>query len=97
MSVHYVKESLQIAPLGGRILFKNFRYHSRNQSITVLHGFISFRYWLWNVRTEDEPIPEDSGFSKDGGTTKGKYLISDVLINWHIFLDRAKSSNLVTH
>ncbi|KAF9358563.1 hypothetical protein BGX26_001452 [Mortierella sp. AD094] len=61
-------ESLQIAPLGGRILFKNFRYHSRNQSITVLHGFISFRYWLWNVRTEDDPIPEDSTDSKNTGT-----------------------------
>ncbi|KAI7829028.1 hypothetical protein BC939DRAFT_40483 [Gamsiella multidivaricata] len=60
-------ESLQIAPLGGRILFKNFRYHSRNQSITVLHGFVSFRYWLWNVRTEDDPIPEDSTGSKEAG------------------------------
>ncbi|KAF8951432.1 hypothetical protein BGZ52_011844, partial [Haplosporangium bisporale] len=67
----HLKAYIELAPLGGRILFKNFRYHSRNQSITVLHGFISFRYWLWNVRTEDEPIPEDSGFSKDGGTTKG--------------------------
>ncbi|KAF8940858.1 hypothetical protein BGZ58_004326 [Dissophora ornata] len=58
-------ESLQIAPLGGRILFKNFRYHSRNQSITALHGFISFRYWLWNVRTEKDPIPEDPTGSKE--------------------------------
>ncbi|KAF9116860.1 hypothetical protein BGX27_009741 [Mortierella sp. AM989] len=39
-----------------------------NQSITVLHGFISFRYWLWNVRTEDDPIPEDSTDSKNAGT-----------------------------
>ncbi|KAG0306223.1 hypothetical protein BGZ98_002777 [Dissophora globulifera] len=60
-------ESLQIAPLGGRILFRNLRYHSRNQSITVLHGFVSFRYWLWNVRTENDPIPEDSTGSKDTG------------------------------
>ncbi|KAF9955541.1 hypothetical protein BGZ72_003630 [Mortierella alpina] len=64
-------ESLQIAPLGGRILFKNFRYHSRNQSITVLHGYISFRYWLWNVRTEDDPIPEDSTGAKDANVGMG--------------------------
>ncbi|KAG0198078.1 hypothetical protein BGX28_008431 [Mortierella sp. GBA30] len=64
-------ESLQIAPLGGRILFKNFRYHSRNQSITVLHGYISFRYWLWNVRTEDDPIPDDSTGSKDANVGMG--------------------------
>ncbi|KAI1320557.1 hypothetical protein EDD11_000519 [Mortierella claussenii] len=67
MKAYIECESLQIAPLGGRILFKNLRYHSRNQSITVLHGFISFRYWLWNVRTEDDPIPEDSTRSKDVG------------------------------
>jgi len=67
-------ESLQIAPLGGRILFKNLRYHSRNQSITVLHGYISFRYWLWNVRTEDDPIPEDST-SKETGVGKERRIL----------------------
>ncbi|KAF9586262.1 hypothetical protein BGW38_007796 [Lunasporangiospora selenospora] len=65
-------ESLQIAPLGGRILFKNVRYHSRNQSITILHGYITFRYWLWNVRTEDDPIPEDSaGITRENGAAPG--------------------------
>ncbi|KAG0277971.1 hypothetical protein BGZ95_004994 [Linnemannia exigua] len=67
MKAYIEFESLQIAPLGGRILFKNFRYHSRNQSITVLHGYISFRYWLWNVRTEDDPIPDDSAGAKTSG------------------------------
>ncbi|KAF9928462.1 hypothetical protein FBU30_002364 [Linnemannia zychae] len=67
MKAYIEFESLQIAPLGGRILFKNFRYLSRNQSITVLHGYISFRYWLWNVRTEDDPIPDDSAGAKNSG------------------------------
>ncbi|KAG0375991.1 hypothetical protein BGX24_008415 [Mortierella sp. AD032] len=67
MKAYIEFESLQIAPLGGRILFKNFRYHSRNQSITVLHGYITFRYWLWNVRTEDDPIPDDSAGAKTSG------------------------------
>ncbi|KAF9193555.1 hypothetical protein BGZ50_007333 [Haplosporangium sp. Z 11] len=77
-------ESLQIAPLGGRILFKNFRYHSRNQSITVLHGFISFRYWLWNVRTEDDPIPEDSTRSKDAGVGMGMVDEDNCRITCHL-------------
>ncbi|KAG0066506.1 hypothetical protein BGZ89_007213 [Linnemannia elongata] len=67
MKAYIEFESLQIAPLGGRILFKNFRYYSRNQSITVLHGYISFRYWLWNVRTEDDPIPDDAAGAKNSG------------------------------
>ena len=52
------KESLQITLLGGRIIFKNFRYHSQNLSVYVLKGHITFRYWLWNVRSNDSPAPE---------------------------------------
>ncbi|KAL1922361.1 uncharacterized protein VTP21DRAFT_9900 [Calcarisporiella thermophila] len=47
-------ESIQFALLGGRILFKNVRYLSTNQSIYILKGHITFRYWLWNVRRETD-------------------------------------------
>lgn len=45
-------ESFQLALLGGRILFKNVRYLSTNQSICILKGHLSLRYWLWDVRHE---------------------------------------------
>lgn len=45
-------ESFQFALLGGRILFKNVRYLSTNQSICILKGHLSLRYWLWDVRRE---------------------------------------------
>ncbi|OZJ04030.1 hypothetical protein BZG36_03772, partial [Bifiguratus adelaidae] len=45
-------ESLQFALLGGRILFKNVRYHSTNQSVYILKGHLTIRYWLWKTRKE---------------------------------------------
>ncbi|KAJ3173047.1 hypothetical protein HDU88_004506 [Geranomyces variabilis] len=47
-------ESIHFAPLSGRILFRNFRYYSRNESIHVLRGYVTFRYWLRRVRQETD-------------------------------------------
>ncbi|KAF0369743.1 fermentation associated protein [Gigaspora margarita] len=44
--------SIQFAPLAGRILFKNLKYYSTNQSFSVLKGYITCQYWLWSVREE---------------------------------------------
>ncbi|CAG8776542.1 770_t:CDS:2, partial [Dentiscutata erythropus] len=44
--------SIQFAPLAGRVLFKNLKYHSTNQSFSVLKGYITCQYWLWSVREE---------------------------------------------
>ncbi|KAI8339604.1 hypothetical protein BC941DRAFT_254942 [Chlamydoabsidia padenii] len=52
-------DSIRVTLLGARILFKNFRYHSTNCSITVVKGHITIQYWLFNVQkpstsTKDE-------------------------------------------
>ncbi|RIA94532.1 hypothetical protein C1645_873391 [Glomus cerebriforme] len=53
-------ESLQFAPLAGRILFKNLKYRSINQSFSILKGHITVQYWLWNVRKEYQ-IQDNNG------------------------------------
>jgi hypothetical protein len=45
-------ESIALAPLAGKLMFKNLRYSSRNQSFSVLRGYVSFRYWIFRVQTE---------------------------------------------
>lgn len=63
--VHVSIGSLQISVLAGRILFRDLRYHSSNMSIRVLKGHITWRYWIWKVKTEgvgDETL-EVSGSS----------------------------------
>ncbi|KAI8820653.1 uncharacterized protein EV422DRAFT_58087 [Fimicolochytrium jonesii] len=47
-------ESLQFSPLSGKLLFRNLRYYSRNQSIHILRGYVTFRWWLARVRREGD-------------------------------------------
>lgn len=38
--------SIQVSVLAGRILFKDLAYHSSNQTIRVVKGQVSWRYWI---------------------------------------------------
>ncbi|EKG14093.1 Ets, partial [Macrophomina phaseolina MS6] len=38
-------QSLQISLLGGRIFWKDIRYHAHNQTILVHGGYITWRFW----------------------------------------------------
>lgn len=47
-------DSIRVSVLGGRILFKNLRYLSTNQSISILKGHVTVQYWLLNVRKSED-------------------------------------------
>ncbi|KAH9871047.1 hypothetical protein J1614_006621 [Plenodomus biglobosus] len=58
--------SLQISLLGGRIFFKDIRYHGHNETILIHGGYITWNYWLRRVKdaavyTDDEPPPDHVG------------------------------------
>ncbi|EKD19729.1 uncharacterized protein L3040_001924 [Drepanopeziza brunnea f. sp. 'multigermtubi'] len=46
-------QALQISLLGGRIFFKGVKYHGNNETILIHSGFITWRYWLRNVKELD--------------------------------------------
>lgn len=48
-------ESIQFAPIAGRILFKDIRYHSTNMSARILLGHVTWRFWKWKIRNEQPP------------------------------------------
>ncbi|KAI5367958.1 Putative small GTP-binding protein [Septoria linicola] len=50
--------SLQISLLGGRLFFKNIRYHAHNVTLYVYEGHITWRYWL-RVVQEAEVYQDD--------------------------------------
>jgi hypothetical protein len=54
-------ESIKVALLGGTISFRNLRYTSSNQSICVLQGHITLRFWLLVVR-EEKDVNNGTGF-----------------------------------
>lgn len=57
-------EAIQLSFLAGRILFKNLRYQSRNQSIYILKGHITWRYWLRRTRVRENSQVKERDNSK---------------------------------
>lgn len=46
--------SIQFSPLGGRLLFRDIRYVGQNETIRIAMGHLTWRYWLFRVRQEDD-------------------------------------------
>ncbi|RAL66154.1 hypothetical protein DID88_005826 [Monilinia fructigena] len=46
-------QALQISLLGGRVFLKGVRYHGNNETILIQNGYITWRYWLRNVKELD--------------------------------------------
>jgi hypothetical protein len=46
-------QALQVSLLGGRVFFKGFKYHGNNETILIHSGFVTWSYWLRNVRELD--------------------------------------------
>ena len=60
--------SLQISLLGGRIFFKDIRYHGHNETILVHGGYITWNYWLRRVR--EAAVSADRAATPDGESTR---------------------------
>ncbi|KAG6015189.1 hypothetical protein E4U43_005623 [Claviceps pusilla] len=50
-------KAIQISLLAGRIFFTGLRYHGPNETFSIQHGDITWRYWLRRVREADVFIP----------------------------------------
>ena len=46
-------QALQISLLGGRIFFKGIKYHGNNETVLIHSGYVTWSYWLRNVRELD--------------------------------------------
>jgi hypothetical protein len=57
-------DAIQLSFLAGRILFKNFRYQSRNQSVYIIKGHITWRYWLRRTRVRENSRIKESSNAK---------------------------------
>lgn len=68
----YLKvQSIQISLLGGRVIFRNVIYIGTSQAVRIVHGTLSWRYWMYRRRKAAFKMHEqDGGYperSKDGG------------------------------
>lgn len=70
---HYVDiQSLQISLLAGRLFFGRVTYHGPNETIVVVGGHITWRYWLRRVRQVSSSDAEDSAEGHDGRRARGR-------------------------
>lgn len=60
-------KALQISLLGGRVFFKDIRYHGHNETILVHGGYVTWRYWLRKVK-EAEVFSTGPVESEDPGS-----------------------------
>ena len=68
-SRHYLG-SIHFSLLSGRILLKDLKYHSSNQSIRVVKGQISWRYWI-RAPAGEEDLSHARVVGEDVGSTFG--------------------------
>ncbi|KUJ06273.1 uncharacterized protein LY89DRAFT_633199 [Mollisia scopiformis] len=98
-------QALQISLLGGRVFFKGFRYHGNNETILIHSGFITWCYWLRNVRelavsqnqdSKSKRVSTDSandkvdGESIDGGESGGQKDRKKLPCRLNVFLNGAE-------
>lgn len=50
--VEHLLESFQVSLLAGRIMIKDLRYQSSDQTFRAIKCRITWRYWVWRTRGE---------------------------------------------
>jgi hypothetical protein len=84
---HYIDiESLQISILAGRLFFGKVVYHGPNETITIVGGQITWRYWLRRVRhvLSDDISGGEDGTGKSGGLPC-RILVEVKGLEWFIY------------
>ncbi|TVY78425.1 Protein CSF1 [Lachnellula suecica] len=64
-------KALQISLLGGRVFFKGFRYHGNNETILIHSGYVTWRYWLRNIRELNVGNGDDIGRKRASSEIEG--------------------------
>lgn len=86
-------QSLQISLLAGRIFFGKVTYHGVNETITIVGGHITWRYWLRRVRHASVGVAEGGrggGIEGGGGDMKSEELPCRLLaelkgVEWFVY------------
>jgi hypothetical protein len=53
-NVYVTIGSLQLSLLAGRISFRDLEYHSSNISARALHGHVTWRYWRFRTKQNED-------------------------------------------
>jgi hypothetical protein len=51
-------ESVHVSLLSGRVMLRDVKYYSANQTIRAVRCYVTWRYWLWRARDRNESEPD---------------------------------------
>ncbi|KAJ7045588.1 hypothetical protein C8F04DRAFT_939778 [Mycena alexandri] len=89
--------SIHFSILTGRILFKDLRYHSSNQTIKIVRGSIEWRYWIRRPASGDDIAPAPAmGDSKQSRSPSCRVQISLQGFEWFLYNRTAAYDAIVT-
>ncbi|KAI0762082.1 hypothetical protein BD413DRAFT_680921 [Trametes elegans] len=92
--------SIHLSILAGRILIKDLRYHSSNQTFRIVKGHISWRYWIRRPAEEEDlsharVIGEDTT-GKGSSPLACRVHVSLQGLEWFIYNRMAAFDNIVS-
>jgi hypothetical protein len=96
-----------VTPLSGKIFFRNLKWTTKNDTISIFRGYLVVRHWITNCRTNEEEgvgpdsVPARFGLYFEGfewfiyNRTAVYYLIEDLLEQEQSGLGTSKEVNEV--
>ncbi|KZT28945.1 hypothetical protein NEOLEDRAFT_1057065 [Neolentinus lepideus HHB14362 ss-1] len=92
--------AIHLSIIAGRLSFKNLRYHSGNQTIKIVKGQITWRYWIRSPAGEEDLRNsriggEDFGQSKSSWPLSCRILVSLQGLEWFIYNRTSAYDNIV--
>ncbi|KAF8320822.1 hypothetical protein DL93DRAFT_2163795 [Clavulina sp. PMI_390] len=93
-------DAFQFSFLAGRLMIKDFRYHSTNQSIRIINFHLTWRYWFWRSRLENEStrieIPGEEVEEKSDHLPCRLKAVADG-VEWFIYNRNAAYDDILRH
>lgn len=88
--------SIHFSILTGRILLKDFHYHSSNQTIKIVKGQIQWRYWIRRPMTEDELYVKGEEHQREFRVSSCRIQITLQGFEWFLYNRTAAYENIIS-
>ncbi|KAI9609212.1 hypothetical protein KEM48_002919 [Puccinia striiformis f. sp. tritici PST-130] len=78
-------EAIQLSLLAGRVLFRNARYHSINQSLRIVKGHLTCRYWYLRTQGMESDGPGADGNLYSSSPLPHRWIIAFEGAEWFVY------------
>ncbi|PLW56731.1 hypothetical protein PCANC_01682 [Puccinia coronata f. sp. avenae] len=90
-------EAIQLSLLAGRVLFKNARYHSINQSLRIVKGHLTCRYWYFRTQDMESDAGSREGISGSSSNLPYRWIVAFEGAEWFVYNRTAAFDAILEH